>query len=80
MQKFKNDDLVIIKDGELIGKFGKIVVNEGPEMLVMLSPTKVVAKVHENHMEKIEGFSMKQEDHGEYQELIKALNIDIKTL
>lgn len=51
MGNFKNGDLVIITEGEHKGISGKIVDNYGPVMWAMLSTTKEVVNVHEDHIE-----------------------------
>ena len=80
MKNLKNDDLVIIKEGNFSGKVGKIVDNEGPVMWVMISPTKEVVNVHENHLEKFEGSAMRKEDCKEYENLFKSIGVDVKLI
>ncbi len=79
MKKFKNNELVIITKGKYKGITGKVVDNEGPITLVMLSTTKEVINAHENHMRKI-NLAIRKKDYKEYEALIKALDVDIEII
>lgn len=79
MANFKNGDLVIITEGEYKGIPGKVVDNDGPVMWVMLSTTKQVANVHEEHMEQL-NLAMKEESYKEFESLFEALDVDVKKI
>ena len=48
MTKFKENDVVIVTDGEFVGETGRILDDEGPVRWVMLFSTEVVITIHEH--------------------------------